>query len=162
MHGAKCAWGLLGAMLLAGAAGCTDNTLPLEVTYPVQRSVLVVNATCASGPCQPVHVLGFPQSRFMSPAGPWTLDLGIVSGASACLVIPAVAEAHITDTGTGVTTTFTWTTADSISLGVLSGSTTRFEASPSTPDFVPASEAGWQVALPGTATAIATSAACAP
>jgi hypothetical protein len=151
---------LLRMTLLLLAAGCTDNRLPLEVQPSISRSVLVTNSTCAPGPCQSVRVLLFPHAQFAVPSGPWSVSLGTLSGPSACLMIPASAQFHITDTGTGVTTTYTWTTSDPASLGATIGSASALQASPSTQEIVPVSAAGWQLTLPG-GTAATPAAPCA-
>jgi hypothetical protein len=131
--------------LLILAAACHQDTAPLGGT----AKLLVSNSSCSSGTCTPIHVLMFPENQPDTPAGFWSLDLGIVSGASGCLIIPASASFHVTDAGTGATTTFTWTTTRSASIGSLAPDELALMASPSTGAFVPAREAGWSLALPG-------------
>ena len=59
------------------------------------------------------------------------------------------------------TTTYTWTTAKSLSLGAQLQTSSRFQANPSTAAFVPASAAGWRISVPGGSQPTPTS-ACTP
>jgi hypothetical protein len=117
-------------------------------------TLLVTNATCQAGQCESVRVLGFPANQPSTPGGFWSLDLGVVAGSEACLTLPPSAVFRVigqhTD-GTADTTSFTWTTAKSISLGALPPSGSRIQAGPSTPGFVPARASGWRTTLPGEA-----------
>jgi hypothetical protein len=137
------------AALLIVGGGCHLDTAPLD---PAPSKLLVTNTTCESGACTAFRVLAFPENQPNTPGGYWSLDLGTISAASACLTIPASATFKITDASTGVTTTLTWTTAKNVSIGLLTPSQSTIMASPSTGTFVPAKAAGWGVALPGNAT----------
>lgn len=133
--------------IVAAAIGCSS-----AVDVPPSVTVLVTNSTCNPGPCTSVRILAFPDDQHQphTPGGLWSLDLGIVSTASACLNIPASAEFNVT--GPNGTTTYLWSTAHGLALGSLSPSQPALTAAPSTGRFVPASAAGWSVALPGSAT----------
>src|SRR5206468_9894873 len=93
-------------ILLAGCSGANGPELPSRL--------LVTNTTCAAGPCGTFEVLAFPENQPRTPGGMWSLDLGAVTGASACLTIPAAATFTITDAGTGVKTVMRWTTAQRV------------------------------------------------
>lgn len=144
------------AALIAMASGCRADTGPVGGA-PV--ALLVSNATCATGACATIRVLAFPADQPITPGGMWSIVLGDVSGASACLTIPPSASFRVTDSGSGATTTTTWTTTRKLSLGAISQAQSPLQASPSTEQFVPATRAGWSVTLPGTASP-ASSAAC--
>jgi hypothetical protein len=139
------------ATILISLAACRDGTGP---TLP--SKLLVTNTTCASGPCATLDVLAFPSvpDQPITPAGPWSLDLGTVTGESACLTIPASATFTVTDAGTGAKTVTRWTTANRLSIGLVTPGQTRFQSGPSTGTFVPARAAAWRVDLPGTATPV--------
>lgn len=136
------------ATLLMVLAGCSDGT----TTGPALASkLLVTNTTCAAGPCMTFEVLAFPENQPATPGGFWSLDLGAVTGASACLTIPASAAFTITDAGSGAQTVVKWTTSQRLSIGFITSSQSRLQASPSTGTFVAAQSAAWSVALPGSA-----------
>lgn len=129
--------------MLAAACGLTE---------PRAVKLLVTNTTCGSNGCTAFHVLAFPENQPNTPAGYWSIDLGEVTTASACLTIPATATFKITDAGAGATTTVTWTTRKNVSLGARMLGQLPMQSSPSTGNFVPGAEPGWTVALPGSAT----------
>jgi hypothetical protein len=134
------------AALLIVLAGCSNGT-----TGPAPASkLLVTNTTCAAGPCAAFEVLAFPENQPATPGGMWSLDLGPVTGASACLTIPGSAAFTITDAGSGAKTVVRWTSAQRASIGFVTSSQSRLQASPSTGTFVAAHAAVWSVALPGT------------
>ncbi|HEY2851463.1 MAG TPA: hypothetical protein VGJ18_01365 [Gemmatimonadaceae bacterium] len=128
------------------AAGCTALTEPGAV------KLFVMNTTCGSSGCRAYHVLAFPEDQPTTPGGFWSIDLGEVTTASACLTIPATATFKITDAGTGATKILTWTTRKKVSVGAVMLGQSAIQASPSTGTFIPAAQAGWSVALPGSAT----------
>lgn len=134
------------AALLMLLAGCSDGTGPVAPS-----KLLVTNTTCGAGPCATFEVLAFPENQPATPGGMWSLDLGAVTGPSACLTIPASAEFTITDAGSGAKRVVRWTTAQRASIGFITSSQFRLQASPSTDTFVPAHAAAWSVALPGNA-----------
>jgi len=139
---------------------CDRRSSPVEPSG-VSVALLVTNASCNPGPCTPVRVLAFPSKQPLTPGGLWSLDLGLIATASACLTIPPAAEFHVTDASSGATTTSRWTSTDSLSPGTAGESEPVTMALPSTGGFVPASASGWSVALPG-ASGPAPSGACAP
>ncbi|MEO7966351.1 MAG: hypothetical protein ABIT38_20810, partial [Gemmatimonadaceae bacterium] len=100
-------------------------------------TLLVENATCTAEGCGELNVFAFPNSSYITPGGPWRVTLGSVTTASACLVIPASAEAHITDAGTGQTTTFTWHTSQALALGAKQPLEKNLFPLSSTPEFIP-------------------------
>jgi hypothetical protein len=114
-------------------------------------TLLVTNGTCQGGHCDSLRVLGFPSNQPLTPGGLWSLDLGLITASQACLTLPPTAAFHVIGMrgdGTADTTTFTWTSAKSLSLGALPPSSSRFQAGPSTTAFVPASAAGWRITVP--------------
>lgn len=142
------------SLLIAGAAACAGLD---QAAQPVH--VLVTNATCSSGQCTAIRVRAFPDNQPHTPGGLWSLDLGTVSSASACLTIPATAKFEVT--GPEGTTTYRWTTDRPLSLGALLPSESALQAAPSTTSFVPSSADGWAVTLPTAASASPTK-ACTP
>ena len=128
------------------AVACTGAE---ETPPPVH--LLVTNVTCSPGPCTAIRVLAFPDNQPHTPGGLWSLDLGTVASASACLTIPAGAKFDVT--GPEGTTTYRWTTDRPVSLGALLPSQNPLQATPTTASFVPTSAGGWAVALPDTAPA---------
>src|SRR5438309_9383656 len=92
------------AALLILLAGCSDGTGPV-----LPSKLFVTNTTCAAGPCATFEVLAFPENQPTTPAGNWSLDLGAVTGPTACLTIPASAAFTITDAGSGAKTVTRWT-----------------------------------------------------
>ena len=142
--------------LLVALVACSSAVEPASSV-----TLLVRNATCDPGPCQAIRVLAFPQNQPLTPGGPWKIDLGVVSGAQACLTVPATTKFTVTDAGTGASTVTTWTSRDSLSLASWPPSTPLFMANPATASFVPGNSGSWIVTLPGTAAPIAAS-TCAP
>jgi hypothetical protein len=136
-------------MLLVLAA-CTSSVEPLP-----DATLQVRNATCEPGPCQAIRVLAFPRNQPLTPGGLWSIDLGVVTGASACITLPHTAAFYVTDTGSGVVTVTTWELDDPIALAPWPPSGARFTASPTTPEFVAANASSWSVTLPGTAAPVA-------
>lgn len=131
------------ALLLLGTSACSS---PAEPSATV--TVLVTNETCRPGPCTAIRILGFPGNQPNTPGGLWSLDLGLIVAPSACLTLPSTSEFRVTNTSTGAATIYAWTTGDAISLGAIAESSSRLQASPSTPAFVPTSARGWSVSLP--------------
>ena len=132
-------------MLSVFAGGC-------GLTEPRPVKLLVTNTSCGPDGCTAFHVLAIPENQPNTPAGYWSIDLGEVTTASACLTIPATATFKIIDAGTGATTTVTWTTRKNVSLGARMFGQLPMQSSPSTGTFVPAAHDGWRTALPGSAT----------
>jgi hypothetical protein len=130
-------------LLLLGVLGCSSPVQPRTGV-----TLLITNGTCETGQCAPLQILGFPSNQPHTPGGFWSVDLGLISAASACLTLPPSATFRVTDASTGATTIYTWTTADGLSLGALQPSASRIQATPSTGSFVPASAPGWSVTLP--------------
>ena len=139
---------LLTPVLLAAAA-CTSTVEPM-VEPRSDVTLLVTNSTCDAGQCSPLHILGFPDNQPHTPGGLWSIDLGLLTGPSVCLTLPASREFHVTEYPSGAVTIFKWSTAQGFALGSQSLSESRFMATPSTGEFVPASESAWSVTLPGT------------
>ena len=145
-------WGLLCKRLektstlyaLLVVFACTSPTEPGPSV-----TLLVTNATCSSGQCSSFQVRGFPSNQPHTPGGYWSLDLGTVSTGSACLILPSADTFRVTNTGTGETTTYSWTSDDPLALGILEPGSSSLQAIPSTSAFVPASSAGWSLTLPG-------------
>lgn len=55
---------------------------------------------------------GFYADQFNNP-----IELGVLTGPSACLVFPASREFHVTETPSGKTTTYRWNSANGLALG---------------------------------------------
>jgi hypothetical protein len=142
------------SVLFLGAISCSSS---VEPSHSV--TLQVMNQTCSPGPCTTLQILAFPSNQPNTPGGFWSLDLGVVTAASACLTIPANATFRVT--GPGETTTYTWTSAIPLSLGTLLPTEPRLQAKPSTGTFVPRSASGWSVTLPG-ASQPTPSGACTP
>ncbi len=127
-------------------AGC--SSYGSTESNPSSVTIRITNTTCASGTCTPLRVLAFPFTQPHTPGGYWSLDLGVIRTASACVTLPPSASFSVTDAGSGKVTTYSWTTSDGVSLGAIAESSSRIQASPSTNQFVPTNAAGWSVALP--------------
>ena len=113
--------------------------------------LLVTNATCASGSCDPLDVLAFPSNQPLTPGGYWSLDLGLITTPQACFTIPTSAKfliVAVNPDSSRDTTTITWTSSIPVSLGAIPPSGNRIMAGPSTSAFVPSSSPGWTVTFP--------------
>lgn len=132
-------------LLLLASIACQSAVEPLA-----NVTLLVTNTSCDPGPCQTIHVLAFPDNAPTTPGGAWSIDLGAVTAATACLVIPATARFSITNGSTGAVEVTTWTTGDSLSLAPWPTSDNRFTATPTTASFLPGNASSWSVSLPGT------------
>ncbi len=138
-------WSRLLLLLITGIApGCSSS-----VETPTRVTVLVTNQTCAPGPCAAIRVLAFPDNQPNTPGGAWSLNLGVVSTASACVVLPPIAAFYVIAEPEHDTTTFTWTTARHVTLGGQPEAASTLHASSTTDAFVAMSAAGWSVELPG-------------
>jgi hypothetical protein len=140
-------------VLFAGTLACSS---PGEPGSGV--TLLVSNATCDTGQCEAVHVYAFPDDQPLTPGGLWKLDLGTVSGESACFELPRSAKFTVTGTNT---TTYEWTVDHLVALVGQLPSEPAIPASPSTPQFVPSTASGWSITLPGGAAPVVGE-ACAP
>src|SRR5437879_1527537 len=137
---------VLFSFLLLGAVSCSSLADP-----PGPVTVLVTNGTCTVARCDSLEVLAFPSNQPRTPAGFWSLDLGLLTGRQGCFTLPPAATFRVIGVGNGGamdTTTFEWTPARAVSLGSQSPAEPRFWASPSTGAFVPEHAAGWQITLP--------------
>lgn len=143
-------WSRLTLLLLLAAPwllACSRTTAPRP---PV--AIQVINATCDSGPCAPLHVVGFPADQPRTPNGYWQLNLGTDSASTFCLTLPSSGTFRVIAGGVGTspdTTTFGWSVEDSLWLGTVASGTSSFQATPTTGGFVPATSPGWSVTLPG-------------
>ena len=97
--------------LVLAALSCSSSLEPKS-----NVTLLVTNASCAPGPCMAQEVLAFPSNQPETPGGDWSLDLGTMTGPQLCVTIPISATFLVS--GPGETTTFDWTTAKPVSLGV--------------------------------------------
>lgn len=134
-------------LLVVAALSCSSTVAPRS-----RVTLLVTNGTCALGSCTPLEILAFPSKQPLTPGGPWTLELGLLTAPSACLIFPPSATFRVigvSNDGTKAdTTVVTWTTADALSLGTKPPGGPIFSAVPNTSPLVPASAAGWSVTLP--------------
>ena len=135
-------------ILVGVALACSSTVAPRSGV-----TVLVTNGACQGGSCTPVQVLGFPSNGPTTPGGPWAVDLGLLTTSSNCFTFPTSATFRVigvSNNGAKAdTTTYTWTTADALSLGTKPIGGTVISAVSSTNTFVPARSPGWSVALPG-------------
>jgi hypothetical protein len=143
-------------LLLLAAAACSTTTEPLP---PV--TLIVRNATCDVGPCTPLQILGFPDNQPLTPGGPWTIDLGVVTGPVGCITLPPSATFRVTNISTGATKTYDWTVRVPLALAAQPNPADRIRAQPTTGTFLPAAASGWSVQFPGNG-AVATAPACSP
>jgi hypothetical protein len=145
-------------LLLLAALACSSTVAPRAGV-----TLRITNGTCLGASCTPLQVLGFPSNQPLTPGGFWSIDLGLLTGPSACLAFPPSATFRVigvSNDGTQAdTTTYTWTTATPLSLGAQSPSASRIMAAPSTSAFVPARASGWSVTLPG-GSRVSTTEAC--
>jgi hypothetical protein len=151
----------LGAVssLLLAVLSCSSVNEPHSAV-----PLLVTNATCLMGRCDSLEVLAFPSNQPHTPEGFWSVDIGLITTPQACFSLPPSATFRVIgvhDDGTADTTTYIWTSADSLSLAALPPSSSRTQASPSTSAFVPASAPGWRITFPS-GTEPAPSSACTP
>jgi len=128
--------------LMLAVVSCSSSLEPKS-----DVTLLVTNGSCDPGPCRAQQVLAFPSNQPNTPGGDWFVDLGTMTGPQLCVTIPISATFVVS--GPGETTKFVWNTAKPVALGVEAPSESRFEASPSTSAFVPATAAGWSITLPG-------------
>jgi hypothetical protein len=134
------------ALLVLAAVACSSNLGPRAAI-----TVRVANSTCSVTACDSLEVLAFPSNQPHTPGGFWSIDLGVLTTSQRCFTLPPSATFRVIGVnpeGTRDTTTFTWTTADAVSLGVQAPSGFRTQASPSTSAFVPAASPGWSITLP--------------
>ena len=114
-------------------------------------TLLATNSTCLTGRCDSLEVLAFPSNQPRTPGGFWSVDLGLLTTPEACFTLPPSATFRVIGVnadGSRDTTTFTWTSAEPLSLGVQAPSGFRTQASPTTIAFVPANAAGWSITFP--------------
>lgn len=146
---------LLPVLLLVTLA-CSSTTESLPTV-----TLLVTNATCNAGQCTPIQVLGFPSNQPHTPGGFWSIDLGLVTGPSACLTLPPSGEFRVGNASSGATTVYSWTVADPLALSAEPAPADRLRAVPITGPFVPAGADGWSIILPG-GTSLSKARACTP
>jgi hypothetical protein len=134
------------ALLVLATVACSSNLEPKTAI-----TVRVANSTCSVTACDSLEVLAFPSNQPRTPGGFWSIDLGVITNSAKCFTLPPSATflvIGVNPDGTRDTTTFMWTTADAVSLGVQAPSGFRTQASPSTTAFVPAGSPGWSITLP--------------
>ena len=155
------------ALLLGLPLGCSDQ---LPLTYPATGvPLLVVNSTCVDGHCDSLRVIGFPSGGPTLTVN-WMVELGTVTGPSACLMIPplatyrAISAAPTDSTADSLvysadskadTIVYEWTPARTMWLGAVTPTSPPWPFWPaSTAAFVPARANGWSVALPDSAAVV--------
>ena len=131
----------------AAASGCSTSIV--EPSKDAGVTITVKNTTCGAGYCTPLRVVAFPGNQPLTPGGYWSIDLGLITTASACVTLPPTATFTVTNGATGAKTTYTWTSGDPISLGTISESASRIQASPTTDSFIPINASGWSFDMPG-------------
>ena len=148
-------------VILSGVAfACSSTVAPRSGV-----TVFVTNGTCQAGSCASLQILGFPGKGPSTPGGPRAIDLGFLTTASNCFTFPPSATFRVigvsNDGSRADTTTYTWTTADGLSLGTKPIGGPVGSAVASTSAFVPARAPGWSVALPG-GSSVSPTQACVP
>jgi len=143
-------------MLVGGSCAVLD-----QGEDPHEVGLLITNANCVGDVCTAVRVRAFPDNQPLTPGGRWSIDLGVVSARTACLVLPAYREFHVTGVPSGETRVWYWNTSKGVSLGAEDPSVPGFFAGSTTASFVPADAEGWSISLPGTSAAVP-SAPCTP
>ena len=108
----------------------------------------ITNQTCQTGQCMPLQIVGFPSNSPGTLGKPWTINLGVVTAAEGCLVLPPVATFSVSRAGSG-TDTFEWTAQSPLSIGTQVVGESGAPAAPHTFAFVPSQQPGWSVTLPG-------------
>jgi hypothetical protein len=64
------------------------------------------------------------------------------------LTLPDHAEFTVSGPSASDKVTYTWTSADAVSLGAISSSESRIQAHPNTGSFVPTESKGWEITMP--------------
>jgi hypothetical protein len=133
--------------LALAALACSSGNEPAQTGAEV--TIAVFNGSCRGLVCDSVRVFGFPDPANgpRTPGGPWRVDLGVMTGPSACFVIPA--RKTFTVAGPTDTTVFTWTPDDQFAVGSYPADAPQYFSGPESEDFVPSNSAGWRVTLPG-------------
>ena len=149
----------------ASTSGTDAGTVADQYTGP-QVTLLVTNGSCQGGHCDSIDVRLFPQHELETPAGFWSVSLGIVTGAQACLTVPMSEIQRVIGPVTKVTTNpdgtesyavgdhpdttiAEWTPKLAASLGGGPPFSLIQDRAPSTDEFVAATAPGWSVTLPG-------------
>jgi hypothetical protein len=144
---ATCVGAMTGCGAAADAVAANDTSGPY--TGP-QVTLLVTNATCQGGSCDSLDVRLYPQDELITPAGLWSVSLGVVTARQACLMVPLSEVQRIIAEGAHPDTTVkTWTPGLAASLGGLEPRANVFASSPSTSAIIMGGAAGWSVTLPG-------------
>jgi hypothetical protein len=151
--------GAPGVATVRVTAGAHFAESKVTVIPAPQITLLVANSTCSAGRCDSVRVRMFPESTLHTPAGPWSLDLGLVTGSEACLTIKPFATFYV-HAGSSVSMDL-WNGTRAMSLGGFEPSLAWNFAIASTPDIVPNSAQGWRVSLPGSGAPVPAE-ACSP
>ena len=121
---------------------------------PSVVTLRVTNSSCASGECSTYEIILLPKDPpLVTPGGPWYVEMGTVSTASACLTFPASASfgwGQQESEGVKVITwEVGWTPRDAVSIGVMDAGFRWLDARSSTDDFVPTKAGGWSITVPG-------------
>jgi hypothetical protein len=156
---------LVARVALVATVACSSSASSPSGADPQPVTLFVSNTTCDPGPCTEIQVLAFPDNGPSTPNGGWAISLGLVSTPTACLTIPATASFSVIGAAQAGapydTTTYEWTTADSVAIGAHAPPANGLNTGPSSGAFVPAKASAWAIALPGGS--VATSAApCSP
>lgn len=129
---------------VSGEGASDSATVVISPPEPApSATLLVTNGTCSSGQCSSFQLMGLPRNLPPVPAGPRSLNLGIVSTESVCLTLPAADTFWVGETQS------VWTSNNLLAFGILDPGEFWGYASPSTSVFLPASSPGWRVTLPG-------------
>src|SRR5689334_3365119 len=77
--------------LFLAASSCSSSGDPLASVIahsPAAPTVLVTNGTCVDAHCDSLRVLAFPSNQPRTPAGFWSLDLGVLADRQGCFTLP--------------------------------------------------------------------------
>lgn len=135
------------AIVSCAAVGCSASFEPQGVP-----TLLVVNATCDSGPCRTLYVSAFvPKWRVPQPPAGY-MDLGVARSQLTCFAFPR--SRTLTVRGDGDTVSLVWMLSDGLYVNAIDsarqdsgGSYASFWVG-TTARFVPADARGWTVRFP--------------
>lgn len=138
-------------LLVAGLAACSLST----GVDPENVTVTVVNATCASGACEAIHVGGWV-GKYLVPGQPigGAVQLGIAENPVTCFTFPPSDSLRIGSQG-GEHHTVRWTTDEPLQVTVVVVNPTtgffggREVVIDRTDWIVPTASPGWRLTFPG-------------
>jgi hypothetical protein len=139
-------------LLVCAVAACSSPVAPRQGV-----TLLVINERCATGRCDSLEVLAFPTVQPHTPGGLWHIDLGLMTSAQQCFILPA-ADSFVVSGPDGATV-FSWSDAKGTRIAALPPNEAGLQAQPTSQVFVPAAAAGWKISVP-TGTTLEAAASC--